>query len=630
MWQAGGAEGPCGHFSATSDKFAWHAIFSSFESIACKFFRDLRSWSRSHTGGVLADRIQGEFDWSLPFFGRLSALGAFLSRNFGDLGRIVGEICSRSDRLNEAFKGASRAVDEETQRLSECGERSRGAIQRVTQVTAHELETLKTQIVSTAETSRKLLATIISVAQETRVLALNARLEAARAGEAGRSFTVVANEVARLADRSRHVASEASKSLDFEGVTKNFGAASDRIVECLEGLDKTLDTDRDETARAIGDVKRHIAEIAAYQGLVAEMLGASQSASENVDDKLSRMVRLLTSVASAVENEAALPALSSIARASHIVQDPDWDRLSDIRRRGAVRIAIEPSFMGVSFRLKPGAELMGLDVDYARAFAKWLGVRCEFVEHSWSGLTELLYTGRAPSEEPVDLVWSALPPDSSYYGIAYSETYTWLPFVVCRRPGDQRIGSFRDLSGKTVGVINDPAALGVLEVAGARWAQNAGKPGGSVRLQSLIAYSDMSRIHDALADGIVDAFIVDRPIFHWASIAPESPWRGRIEVLPQNVHSRYLHYAAAVAAEPASLTLLEAINSFIRSFRTSEERRSIEIKWQGEAINSELSYRDEGTNLMGEDELRALCVARVLKREGHVGRASPTLGEGVV
>ncbi len=171
-------------------------------------------------------------------------------------------------------------------------------------------------------------------------------------------------------------------------------------------------------------------------------------------------------------------------------------------------------------------------------------------------------------------------------------------------------------------MINDPAALAVIEGAGGRWTQNAGKPGGLVKFQSLIAYSDMTRIHDALVDGAVDAFIVDRPIFHWASIGHQSRWRGKIEVLPENVHSRYLYYVAAVAAEASSLSLLEAVNAFIREFRTSEKRREIEMTWQGDVVTSNLSYRDEAGGLMGEEELRADCMARALRRRGSTSEAT--------
>ena len=52
---------------------------------------------------------------------------------------------------------------------------------------------------------------------------------------------------------------------------------------------------------------------------------------------------------------------------------------------------------------------MGLDVDYARAYAQSIGVTCEFIEYPWDALTGLLHAGIKQGEYPVDVVWSALP-----------------------------------------------------------------------------------------------------------------------------------------------------------------------------------------------------------------------------
>ena len=60
----------------------------------------------------------------------------------------------------------------------------------------------------------------------------------------------------------------------------------------------------------------------------------------------------------------------------------------------------------------------------------------------------------------------------------------------------------------------------------------------------------------------------------------------------------------AVAAAPSSYTLLASINQFLAQFLGSDERRRLEETWQGEVTASTLSYRDIGTDLNGEDDLR--------------------------
>ena len=131
----------------------------------------------------------------------------------------------------------------------------------------------------------------------------------------------------------------------------------------------------------------------------------------------------------------------------------------------------------------------------------------------------------------------------------------------------------------------------------------------SARLANLLSYSDQSRIHDCLADGLVDAFAVDRPIYWWACYGEDSPWRGRLEILPVTLSSTPWYYAVGVAAEPASYHLLEAVNRFIAWFKTQPQRRQIEERWQGQVMAGEVSYRDEPGALRGEPELRALYAA---------------------
>jgi ABC-type amino acid transport substrate-binding protein len=521
--------------------------------------------------------------------------------------RATSEIEERSRLLDAALAAAaqrSRASTAAADRLESTIGAEIAAI--VTEI-RERLDAITSGLEAKAAEAARVLADINEIGNGINLLALNAAIEAAHAGEHGRGFAIIAREVRALAQRTMDGARTAARSIDLADVQAAMAQSVATSNGLLDDLVGHVGGSLTQVRAFCNDMGRQLLEIAENNRVIREAVGAAAEASQRMTAKATWCQDLSASLSDGIGGRDGAR-LDDVLADHHLVADPAYDRLDAVLERGAVRIAIEPAFIGLSFRLRQNEPLRGLDVDYASAFARWLGVRCELVTHPWDRCVELLDFGRRPGEPPVDLVWSALPPTESYDGVAFSEPYTHLPYVLARRAGDGRIRSLRDLEGKVLGCINDPAAFATLEEAGVRWRANTQRRGGKVRLANLIAYGDQSRIHDALADGAVDAFAVDHPIYYWACTARESRWRGRIEILPGNIASVPWHYAVGVKAEAASYRLLAKVNEFIRWFSNRPERLAIERTWQGDLLVSQRSYRDEPGRLLGEPDLHELYV----------------------
>ncbi len=244
-----------------------------------------RHWRRLQTTGVhgtfkdVLDKAQGLLD-DVTQSHEAAALEALLSRIFlrserglsmaiqhvsETLDNVGGNV-RQSAALASNFSLSSSTMSESAGRMSDALGIAKVSAERGTQSLS--------DLGEKAETIRGLTKQIDDIAKQTNLLALNAAIEAARAGEAGRGFAVVADEVRKLADQSKRSAEEIAMAIQL------MSAAMTSTTEEIDELNNAVSGARETANEFVNDLST-AANSAKRVGELLDQIGSGSNAMES-------------------------------------------------------------------------------------------------------------------------------------------------------------------------------------------------------------------------------------------------------------------------------------------------------------------------------------------------------------
>lgn len=197
----------------------------------------------------------------------------------------VNEMTAAVDEVARNAAAASDAAKESNASTVRGAERVASTVTAIEKLSATVLATSADvqRLAGQSNDISKVLAVIRTIAEQTNLLALNAAIEAARAGEQGRGFAVVADEVRALAHRTQQSTQEIEQMIG--AVLEGSEQATRSMQESCMGAQDTLGITH-EAGAALDDIARRIEEINDMNTLIATASEEQAQVARSIDHNL--------------------------------------------------------------------------------------------------------------------------------------------------------------------------------------------------------------------------------------------------------------------------------------------------------------------------------------------------------
>ncbi|WP_374537795.1 methyl-accepting chemotaxis protein [Chitinimonas taiwanensis] len=242
--------------------------FNQFQEQLRQMFADLQQEAGRLTDGVnaiaaLTRRMAGDSR-------QLADHGAANAATIEELTVSISHIAEYASDANQMMDGTGKLSSEGAKRIEQVSteiDNSAGAVR--------ELSSLFGEVGRRADDIGGIVQVIKEIADQTNLLALNAAIEAARAGEQGRGFAVVADEVRKLAERTGKATLEISEMIG--AMREATQGASGNMQRTLDSVEAGAGLTR-ETAQNIAAIQQRMTEVVANMREIAHSTSEQRQA----------------------------------------------------------------------------------------------------------------------------------------------------------------------------------------------------------------------------------------------------------------------------------------------------------------------------------------------------------------
>ena len=202
----------------------------------------------------------------------------------------VNDVVENTHNMNRVTDSTLELIEKEEKLVAELKQRSEATVE-ITKVLVDNINDIR----SKSENISSIVTAIDSIAEQTNLLSLNASIEAARAGESGRGFSVVAEEIRKLADQSK------ASSKEIQKIIGTISKTTTKAVDCVREAEINVL----EQSEALNETVKAFTDMGKGVDLLVDGLRSVMQNMESIGEDKEKMLDSIRDIAAVAEEASA-------------------------------------------------------------------------------------------------------------------------------------------------------------------------------------------------------------------------------------------------------------------------------------------------------------------------------------